>query len=93
MKKQIIKINLPSIILSLALIGMLLYISADAFVTKPQFKQTMERVTDNFDSLTIFLTAKLPKIDSALYIHTNQIADQNKQLEELNKLTEILKEE
>ena len=91
--KPIIKINLPSLILSLALIGMLLYISFDAFVTKPQFNQNVERVTQNFDSLTMYLTTKLPEIDSALYIHTHQIADQNKQLEELNKLTEILKEE
>ena len=93
MKREPIKINLASLILSLALIGMLIYISVDAFVTKPQFKQTVERVSQDFDSLTIFLTAKLPEIDSALYIHTHQIADQNKQLEELNKLTEILREE
>jgi len=91
--KAPIKINLVSIILSLALIGMLLYISVDAFVTKPQFKQHIEKVSENFDSLTVFLNAKLPEIDSALYIHTHQIADQNKQLEELNKLTEILREE
>lgn len=91
--KKPIKINLPSLILSLALIGMLLYISIDAFVTKPQFKNRVEYVTEEFDSLKIFLTAKLPEIDSALYIHTNQIADQNEQLEELNKLTEILREE
>ena len=90
---KIIKINLPSIILSLALISMLLYVSIDAFITKPEFKQKVEMVSQEFDSLTVFLTAKLPEIDSALYIHTHQIADQNKQLEELNKLTKILREE
>jgi len=87
-----IKINLPSLILSLALIGMLSYISIDAFVIKPQFNKVVKSVVYDFDSLSIFLTNKLPQIDSALYIHTNQIADQNIQLEELNKLTEILKE-
>ena len=88
-----IKINLPSLILSIALIGMLSYISVDAFITKPQFKETVHNVVYDFDSLTIFLTGKLPEIDSALYKHTHQIADQNKQLEELNKLTEILRED
>jgi len=90
--KKPIKINLPSLILSLALIGMLFYISADAFIAKPEFKQKVELVSQEFDSLSIFLTSKLPEIDSALYIHTHQIADQNKQLAELNKLTEILRE-
>jgi len=91
--KKPIKINLPSIILSLILIGMLTYISVDALVFRPEFSQKVQHVTQEFDSLSIFLTSKLPEIDSALYIHTNQIADQNKQLEELNNLTKILREE
>jgi len=88
-----IKINLAAIILSLALFGMYAYISFDAIVVKPEFNQTIKKVVHNFDTLTFFLNNKLPEVDSALYIHTNQIADQNKQLEELNKLTAILKEE
>jgi hypothetical protein len=94
MKKQkVIKINFPSIILSLVLIGMLTYIIIDGFKTKPQFKENVNHITNNFDSFSRFVTSKLPEIDSALYIHTEQIADQNEQLNELNKLTEILREE
>ena len=88
-----IKINLPSILFSLATLIILSYIVIDIFITKPEFKQRVDNVAYSFDSLTVFLTAKLPEIDSALYIHTQQIADQNEQLLQLNKLTEILKEE
>jgi len=87
-----IKINLPALLISLVIIGMLTYVGIDAFKTRPQFNKKVEIVTNEFDSLKVFLTAKLPEIDSALYIHTNQIRDQNEQLDELNKLTEILKE-
>ena len=43
--KKPIKINLPSLILSLALIGMLTYITVDAFVFKPEIKKTVNHVT------------------------------------------------
>jgi len=91
--KKPIKINLPSVILSLALVGMLIYISIDAFVTRPQFKNQVELVTSDFGDLKVYLETKLPQIDSALVIHTGQIAKQNVQLEELNELAKVLKDE
>ena len=50
-------------------------------------------IYEKFSDMKSYLDAKLPEIDTALYKHAKQIADQNKQLEELNKLTEVLKED
>ena len=65
----------------------------DAFVAGPKKAAQIEVVHNKFNDMKIYLDAKLPQIDSALYRHEIQLDDQNTQLSELNELTEILKEE
>ena len=67
--------------------------SYDAFVSSPKKAKRMEIIHQNFSEMKTYLDNKLPEIDSALILHEKQIEDQNKQLEELNRLTEVLKED
>ena len=66
--------------------------SWDAFVSTPKKSAQIEDVRTKFMDMRTYLDAKIPEIDSALIRHEVLIDDQNKQLEELNKMTTILKE-
>ena len=78
------------IVIILYLVGVATW---DAFVAAPKKAAHIEVVHNKFNDMKTYLDAKLPQIDSALYRHEIQLDDQNKQLTELNGLTEILKEE
>jgi len=84
------RITLTVIIIIIYLLSVTSY---DAFIGNPKKNIKIEQITSKFNDLKIYLDAKLPKIDSALIKHAKQIDNQNIQLEELNNLTKILKEE
>ena len=86
------KSSFTSILIIIATVLLLAYAGWDAFKVKPALNQKVDSVTVQFANLKVYLDAKLPQIDSLLVVHTNQIKEQNTQLVELNKLTEILKE-
>lgn len=77
----------------LALIYLLGATTFDVFVQSPKKAERVEQVMVKFNEFSEFMDAKIPQMDSALIRHERQIADQNTQLLELNKLTKILKEE
>jgi hypothetical protein len=77
--KEPIKVNFASLILTLAIIGMLSYIFVDAFVAKPKFNHKVDLVTNNLDSLKTYVNQRFPEIDSTLTM-------QNEQLKELKNL-------
>lgn len=87
------KITWPSFIITLVIIFLIGYAAIDASVTTPRIHKKVESVSIEFDSLKVFLDGKLPEIDKALMLHTEQIKRQNEQLERLNELTRSLKEE
>jgi len=92
-KKTPKKITWPAFIVTIVIIVLLGYAIVDASISKPKIHEKVEHVSNEFDSLKIFLDAKLPEIDKALIMHTEQIERQNEQLERLNELAESLKEE
>ena len=65
----------------------------DAFVATPQKNEHIERVYTKFMDFKTYMDAKIPQMDSALNRHEILIDEQNKQLDELNTLTNVLKEE
>lgn len=87
------KFNLTGVLIIVVAIILLVYTGYDAFKVRPEIKQRVDTVTTEFHELKTYLDAKLPEIDSVLVVHTNQIKEQNQQLNELNKLTSILKQE
>ena len=80
-------------IVILALIYLIGVTSYNAFILAPKQNHRVEQVMTSFGEFKTYIDAKLPEMDSALIRHENQIAEQNKQLEELNTLTRVLKEE
>lgn len=92
-KKPNKKIKIGSIIVILLLSYMLLYISYDAFKVRPEYNKKVDTVLSDFNGLKIYLDEKLPKMDSAIIMHKKQIKQQNKQLEELNSMTNALKDD
>jgi flagellar basal body-associated protein FliL len=79
------------LIISLIIIYLLGVTSYDAFVSTPIKKERVEALYSKFIDMKNYLDAKLPEIDTALSRHEQQIAEQNEQLKELNRLTEVLK--
>ena len=71
---------------------LIVYTGWDAFKVRPQIKEKVDTVSVEFKELKIYLDAKLPEIDSVLILHTDQIQEQNLQLSEINKLTQVLSE-
>ena len=67
--------------------------SYDAFIATPAKTEKVQVVYEKFMDMKTYLDAKLPEIDTALFKHEQQIRDQNEQLEELNKLTTVLRED
>jgi len=89
-KRAQIRVTAIVVVIILYLVGVATW---DAFVSTPKKNAHIEVVHEKFNDMKTYLDAKLPQIDSALYRHEIQLDDQNKQLTELNDLTEILKEE
>jgi len=92
-KQQKRQRSIISLIVILVSVYLLSVTSFDAFVATPMKNKRIEFVTTKFGELKVYLEAKLPEIDSALVEHALQIDEQNKQLEDLNNLTAILKED
>lgn len=90
--KKPIKITWPSFIVIVSLTGLIIYASIDALILTPKHSNKVEHVAEEFDSLKFFLDAKLPEIEDALKIHTEQIEYQSIQLDRLDELTKTLKE-
>jgi predicted solute-binding protein len=90
--KKPIKITWPSFFIVMILLILFGYAIVDATVYKPKVKEKVDYVTTKFDSLKTYLDRKLPEMDAAIIVHTDQINKQNEQLEKLNKLTETLSE-
>lgn len=92
-KNSTIKISLPSLILSLVIIFLIGYAVIDATFNTPKINQKVEEVSEEFDSLKVYLDTKIPEIDEALILHDIQIKRQEEQLKRLHKLTESIKED
>ena len=71
---------------------LLVYTGWDAFKVRPEINQRVDTVASEFHQLKIYLDDKLPEIDSVLVLHTDQIKEQNIQLDELNQLTQLMKD-
>jgi len=90
--KKSIKITGTSFLIVMILSILFGYAIIDATVYKPEFKEKVDYVTTEFDSLKTYLDKKLPEMEAAIVIHTDQLEKQNEQLDKLNKLTETLAE-
>jgi hypothetical protein len=84
MEKKSTKISFAIVLITIML---LCYALFDAFYLKPSVNKKIEKVTIEFLDFKTYLDTKLPQIDSALIIHSEEIQCQNKKLEELNTLT------
>jgi hypothetical protein len=82
-----------SLIVILVTVYLLSVVTFDVFILTPKKTEKIELVQEKFSEMKSYLDAKLPEIDSALFQHSIQIDEQNIQLEELNKLTSVLKED
>jgi len=85
--------KLTPILIIIACIILLSYVTYDICVNQPKLYKKVEYVTKKFNSYKIYLDTKLPELDSIVLEHSKQISFQNDQLIELNELTTILKEE
>ena len=90
--KKSIKITWSSFLIAMILAILFGYAIIDAAICKPKFQEKVDYVTTEFDSLKTYLDKKLPEMESAIIVHTEQIEKQNEQLEKLNKLTGTLAE-
>jgi len=81
------------VIIIAVVIYLLSMTSYDAFVSTPHKKARIDTIHNKFMDMKSYLDVKLPQMDTALIQHEQQIREQNEQLEELNKLTEVLREE
>ena len=86
------KFNFIGTLIISFVILLIVYTGWDAFKVRPQIKEKVDTVSVEFKELKIYLDAKLPEIDSVLILHTDQIQEQNLQLSEINKLTQVLSE-
>lgn len=87
------KTTFTGILLVLVAIILLTYTAYDAFYLRPHINQRVDTVSYQFNELKVYLDSKLPEVDSLLILHTQQINEQNKQINELNELTKVLKTE
>ena len=69
---------------------LIVYTGWDAFKIRPEFKQKIDTVSVEFHELKLYLDAKLPEIDSVLVLHTEQLEEQNVQLDRINNLSQVL---
>ena len=92
-KKRVLKINFINILFVLLLLYSIWYITNDIFFVQPANKNRIEKTITEISDLKLFLDSKLPDIDSALIIHKEKIDQQNKELEELNNLMKVFKQE
>lgn len=83
-------------IISAIIILIIFYLSFvttyDAFVISPKRNKNIQRVYNEFMQFKTYMDGKIPDMESAIERHEAQIKEQNKQLEELNTLTVVLKE-
>lgn len=64
---------------------MFTYMLCDVFLFKPQYKQHVVELKSKYDSLQIYVDQKFPELDSILEIHSKELSEQSKQIDELNK--------
>lgn len=93
MKRKPIKITWPAFILTIAIIFLVGYSVVDATVQKPKMKDKIENISEDFDSLRIYLDGKIPYLEAAVIKHEDQLQDQQEQLKRINDLTASLKEQ
>jgi len=91
--KTPIKITWSALLITIITIFLISYAVYDASVTNPSINEKIEYVNNEFDSLKIYLDAKIPEIDEALIKHEMQIKRQEEQLIRLHELTESIREE
>ena len=60
------------------------YIGIDIAKTEPSIKSDIENVKKSYDTLSNFLSIKLPQIDSTLKIQADQISRQETDIRDLN---------
>ena len=74
----------PQALLIIAIIIVLfLYIGIDSFKTTPAIKAQVDSVKVEYKTLSRFLDAKIPEIDSTLRIQASQINKQTTEIEGL----------
>jgi len=90
-KRKPIILTWPSVIIVIILLSLMSYSVVDVTVQKPKINEKVEYVTEEFDSLKIYLDEKIPYLQESVDRHEEQLKDQEEQLKRINELTETLK--
>jgi len=74
-----------SLIIMAIVLLIFVYIGIDLGQTKPQIKQDLKEVKQEYVELSNFLDKKVPEIDSTLKVQAEQISSQGKDINFLNE--------
>lgn len=72
-----------SLLISIIIVLIIVYIGLDAFKTKPQIRQEVEKVKIQYTELSKYLDKKIPEIDSTLKDQSGKIIEQTIDIDSL----------
>ena len=77
--------SIQSILIILIIISIFSYIGIDIFIIKPEFRQNVNEVKEQYFELNSYLEENVPKIKQELLLHKEQISKQDSILQSLQR--------